>query len=424
MSGWKESIEREWNRRHPAAGRTAGFPLIQSAFDEKEIIAMVDALLSGRITMGDRVRELEEQFAGAVGARHAVMVNSGSSANLLALAVAANPARLPHLEAGDEVIVPSVCWSTSVWPIVQMNLKPVFVDVDTDTLNVDLRDLERKITPRTKAMVAVHILGNCAPMDDLTRIVRRANLVLIEDTCESLGTRAAGRMLGSFGDFGTYSFYFSHHMTTGEGGMVVCTGAADYDLLKCLRAHGWTRELSNHEQVEAQHPEIDPRFCFVNLGYNLRPTEIQAAMGTCQLGRLEQMNQGRVKSYNRLKDALQTHPRWRKNFRFPVATPGTEPVWFGFPCLLDERFAGRLRAYLGYLSSKRIENRPIVSGNFTRQPAIRALGIETDPAQFPGAETIHRSGFFIGLPPAEPSFEAIDALADLMLGFEFSAGAE
>lgn len=165
-----------------------------------------------------------------------------------------------------------------------MGLKPVFVDVDPQTLNICIRDLLSKITDKSVAICKVHVLGNTCNMADLMKIVCDNNLVLIEDTCESLGSKYAIRCLGTFGDFGTYTFYFSHHITTGEGGMITCKTQEDADLLKCLRAHGWSREQANKDAIHKENPQVDSRFCFINLGYNLRPTEISGALGLCQIG--------------------------------------------------------------------------------------------------------------------------------------------
>ena len=269
--------------------------------------------------------------------------------------------------------------------------------------------------------MAVHILGNAAPMADVRDLVDEHGLLLIEDTCESLGSRFGDRFLGTLGDFGSYSFYYSHHITTGEGGMVVCETLDDYDLLKCLRAHGWARELSNRAEIERANPDIDPRFLFVNAGYNLRPLEVQAAFGHCQLDRLAGMNRIRNENRERMIAALESHPRWRRQFGFPRASAGIEPVWFGFVALLDAKLAGGYRGYLRHLSSEGIENRPVVSGNFTRQPAIARLGIRCDPRDFPGAEEISRRGFFAGLHTEPLSAQKIDRVVTIMLAHDFES---
>lgn len=417
MDNWQTVISKEWERRQ--ADRPAGglaLPLVEQNFDADEIVAMTEVLLSGQLTMAARVREFEKQFAAFTGSPYAVMVNSGSSANLLAVAVACNPLRKKHLKPGDEVLVPSVCWSTSVWPLVQLGLKPVFVDVDPRTLNVDVASLKTKTTPRTCGLMAVHILGNCAPMDDVMAHARSQDWIVIEDTCESLGSRYRGKTLGCIGDMGTYSFYFSHHMTTGEGGMVTCQTLEDYDLLKCLRAHGWTRELSNRAEVEARHPEVDPRFMFVNAGFNFRPMEIQAALGIKQLAKLPEMNRARIENRNALITALRAHPKWKDQFEFPEEPEGASAVWFGFPVLFKDASVD-LRAYLAKLSAAGVENRPIVSGNFARQPGLALFDAATEWKALTGAERVHRSGFFVGLHSRLLTAEEISSVAGRLLSF-------
>lgn len=420
MADWKQAIRDEWNRRHRAEKLQDFFPIVSQSYDDREIIASVDVLLDGRLTMGDQVRSFEKRFADYVGAPYAVMVNSGSSANLLAVAAACNPARERRLRAGDEVLIPAVCWSTSLWPLVQMGLNPVFVDASPETLNVDMNDLRRKITAKSRAILNVHILGNAAPMGEVVELARQHGLLIVEDTCESLGARFGDRHLGTFGDFGCYSFYYSHHITTGEGGMVVCKNAEDWDLLKCLRAHGWSRELSDREQIERANDEIDPRFLFVNTGYNLRPLEVQAAFGHCQLERLPSMNEMRNTNRARVISALQAHPRWRGQLEFPVAPKDVAPVWFGLVALLNREIAPHRRRYLQHLSAHGVENRPVVSGNFTRQPAIRLFGLECDPSEFPGAEEINRRGFFFGLHTEYLADEKIERLVGILLDAAFA----
>jgi CDP-6-deoxy-D-xylo-4-hexulose-3-dehydrase len=348
-----------------------------------------------------------------VGAPFAVMVNSGSSANLLAVACAANPLRARHLRRDDEVLVPAVCWSTSVWPIVQAGLTPVFVDVDPRTLNISIDDVRRKLTPRTRAIMVVHVLGNACDMQAIRTLAEERDLVVIEDACESLGTVSHGRSAGTHGDFGTYSFYYSHHMTTGEGGMVVCRTPEDQDLLRCLRAHGWSRHLSNRAEIDAEYPDIDSRFVFVNLGYNVRPLDIQGAIGLVQLERLPRMNEARNDNRVRMVEALRGHPRWRGQFQIAEAERECTPAWFGLAMLLTGDRP--LREFLDALTARGVENRPIISGNFCRQPAWQRLGYAIDPRSFPGAEAVHHRGFFIGVQSRPLSDARIAALADRLL---------
>jgi len=420
MSDWQSLIREEWKRRANAVEKREGFfPLIAQSFDDNEIVAVVDTLLTGQLTMSKKVKEFETLFAKYMGSPYAVMVNSGSSANLLAMAAASNPLRRRHLKKGDQVLIPAVCWSTSVWPIIQMGLEPIFVDTDPDSLNVDLKDFERKLTSQVKGVVGVHILGNAAPLGRFFDLCKRNDLIVIEDTCESLGSETGEKYLGTIGDFGTYSFYYSHHITTGEGGMVTCQTLEDYDLLKCLRAHGWSRELSNRQELEARYPDVDPRFLFVNLGYNFRPMEVQAAFGVLQIERLGQMNKNRNTNRDNLIEALKEHPKWRDQFSFSKTTEGVNAAWFGFPCLLNPNAAKKKREYLSYLSRHGVENRPIVSGNFARQPALKLYGVDCSPKDFPGAEIINDRGFFIGLHTEVLKLEVIRQLGDILLGFEF-----
>lgn len=384
MSKWQTSIIEEFKSRaeNPRTGGSE-FPLMEDCFDQDEVLAAIDVLLSGQLTMSSNVTEFEQQFAEMVGVPFAVMVNSGSSANLLAVAAAINPLRKQRLLPGDEVLLPAVCWSTSLWPLVQLGLKPVFVDVNPQTLNMDMDDAKKKLTKKTKGLLTVHILGNSPEMAKVKSFVSDHGLTHLEDTCESFGSQFSNKYLGTFGDFGSYSFYYSHHLTTGEGGMVVCQNQEDADLLKCLRAHGWTRNLSNRQALEKEYSDIDSRFLFVNSGFNLRPTEIQAAIGKVQLKRINQMNGNRVKNYEGLRLALESHPSWNGQLEMILPSPGTSPVWFGFCALLNEKLAAQKESYLKSLSALGVENRPIVSGNFVRQPALKLYGLDQDLAIFP-----------------------------------------
>ena len=393
------------------------FPLVDSSYDNQEIISCMATLLSGQLTMGAKVRQFEEQFAAYCGARYAVMVNSGSSANLLALSVLTNPLRRVHLRPGDKVAVPAVCWSTSLWPVIQTGLVPVLVDVDPGTLNLSIPSLQAALRQHDlKAVLMVHVLGNSTELPALLEIVDRHGLLLMEDTCESLGTTYDGRMLGTLGSFGTFSFYFSHHMTTIEGGMVLAETDQDYDLLKCLRAHGWSREQSNRAELERANSHIDPRFLFVNVGYNLRPMEIQAAFGLEQLKRLDEMNHQRRANVQRIRAAFARHPRWRGQLQFPEATAQLDACWFGFPFLVDPALDLDYRKFTTSLLRNGVDTRPIVSGNMALQPAVKHFSIELGMGPFTGAQAVHDRGLFIGCHARALPEDTITRLVDLILG--------
>lgn len=342
--------------------------LHEPTFGADEINAALDVLLSTNVTQGKLVRDFEKQFAAKFGATHGVMNNSGSSANLLALASLANPDLPDGLRKGDEVIVPALSWSTTVWPIIQMGLIPVIVDIDPDTLNLDLEQVERSITTKVKAIMPVHVYGNPVDMIRLKQICEQHNLWLVEDCCEALGAKFNGQNVGTIGDVGTYSFYFSHHISTLEGGMCITNSFELNDLMRILRAHGWIRELENRDAYTEQYPEIDPRFMFVNVGYNLRATELQGAFGLHQLPKLDSFVEARRETTGFWLAEL---AKYRDYFSFQRETEGGYSSCFGFPLVCKDNSGLDLSSLLAHLNHNGIETRPIICGNIAAQPAMR-----------------------------------------------------
>lgn len=393
------------------------YPLAYDTFTEAEKQAGIDVILSGKITMGEKTKQMEEALASYLGVKYCVMVNSGSSANLMAIAAAKSDyfPKERRLYDGDEVLVPAVAWATSVAPLMQLGLKPVFVDVDPNTLNMDLEKAKSRLSKRTRAVFAVHILGNSVDMDQLTNFISEHSLLLIEDTCESMGSMFNGKKLGTFGAMGTYSSYFSHHITTGEGGYVVTNSSQIHSLLLMLRSHGWARDLRPdlRDLYTKYSPDVDPRFMFMIPGFNLRPTDISAAFGIEQMKKIETMNKSRIFNRDLLVSVILAHAKYKGQLTFPTATRGTEVVWFGFPFFTD--FGPE---YKTYLTSNGVDNRPIVSGNFLRQPMLEDLDNLAPPTDFPGAERVHTSGLYIGLPPKKLARYEAQELADILLGFE------
>jgi len=368
-------------------------PLSVALYGADEVSDALDCLLDQQVTMGARVRDFEREFADFMGSRHAIMVNSGSSANLLAMAVLASE-RLPGaLRPGDEVIVPAVTWATTIAPVLQMGCVPVLVDIDADTLNLRPQDMAEAISPRTRAIFPVHLLGNPIDMPALMQVADEHDLVVIEDTCESLGSTIAGRKVGSFGHFGTFSFYFSHHITTIEGGMLVTDDDGLADLARSMRAHGWTRDMSTRAELEAASPWIDPRFLFVNLGYNLRPMELQAAFGRVQLRRLEEFNERRHENARYLVSELSD---LADELRFVTEQQGGRSTWFGFTVMT--RDGETRRALSDFLEARRIATRPIVAGNLAVQPAFRDNPHRT-VGTLVNATGVGERGLFIGNHP-------------------------
>ncbi|MHC4524874.1 MAG: DegT/DnrJ/EryC1/StrS family aminotransferase [Planctomycetota bacterium] len=370
---------------------------MESSYDNVEILNCISTLLSGQLTMGDRVKEFEKAFSDFLNVPYSIMVNSGSSANLLAFSVITNPYRENHLQNGDKVAVPAVCWSTSLWPIIQTGLVPVLIDVEPDTLNMSIESLKRAMSMHDiKAVMMVHVLGNSTDFGELLELVRDNDLILVEDTCESLGSKYKSGYLGGYGDLGTFSFYFSHHMTTIEGGMVTAATEEDLDLLRCMRTHGWSREQSKRAELEKTYDYIDPRFLFVNMGYNLRPMEIQAAFGLEQIKRLESMNQNRKINFRNIVEIFRSHPLWDEQLIFPRVQKDIEACWFGFPFLVSGKLNLNRKLFIDHLLSRSVDTRPIVSGNMALQPAIHKFNVDLSLAPFEGAQEVHDRGFFIG----------------------------
>ena len=377
----------------PRDGDPLHCPLSVPLYGGEEVAAAVEVLLSQEVTMGRRVREFEDAFAKFVGADHAVMVNSGSSANLLALSILQSRVFPRGLHPGDEVIVPAVAWSTTIAPILQIGCVPVFVDIDPRTLNLRPEDLRDAWSPRTRAVCVVHLLGNPVAMDEVMAFAEEKDLFVIEDTCESLGSTIGGRHAGAIGHAGTYSFYFSHHITTVEGGMLVTSDQRLADLARSMRAHGWTRDMTTRDELEAASPWIDPRFLFVHQGYNFRPMETQAAFGLVQLERLEAFNEARRRNARRLLDGLED---LSGELEFVAEQEGGRSTWFGFTVLT--RDAEARTALQRHLEDRKIETRPIVAGNLAVQPAFRDAPHRT-AGTLRNATSIGQRGLFIGNHP-------------------------
>lgn len=365
------------------------FPLATSTWDDDEYAAITRVVESGRFTMGPEVAAFEREFAEHFGAEHAVMVNSGSSANLAAIAAAVFA---PHIDLnpGDEVIVPAVSWPTTYYPLHQYGLRMRFVDIDPDTLNLDLDQVEAAIGPRTKAVFAVSLLGNPVDFVRLRDLCERNNLVLLEDNCESLGATLDGRHTGTFGLAGTFSTFFSHHIATMEGGLVVTDDAYLAQAMRSIRAHGWTRELPVDNLI---HPKTGDAFAdsfrFVLPGYNLRPVEMSGAIGRAQLKKVPTLVEGRRANAALFRERF----AGREQVRLQKETG--ESSWFGFSFLLEGDLVGRRAEVVAALAEAGVECRPIVAGNFTRNPVMSMLDVADIP-ELPAADHVDADGLFVG----------------------------
>ncbi len=393
------------------------YKLLEDGFSKEDLSIGVKVLSSGQITMASQTRKFEIEFAKKLGVKYALMVNSGSSANLLATFAAGNPLRENRFKLGDEVLVPVLCWSTSLWPLVQFGLKPVFVDVDVKTLNVNIIDLIAKISNKTKAIMLINIHGNSSDLFKVKKIARKKNIILIEDNCEALGSKLKNKYLGTFGDFSTFSFFYSHQITSGEGGMIVCHNDRDYEILFSLRSHGWLggtrfypRNLSIYEKYAKKYPNLDPRYIFVNSGFNVRPTDIQAAIALNQFKRLNQLVSIRSKNRNMIINNIVRSKKWDNQFTFISSAINNKTSWMGLPILLNEKYLSKKKKFIDYLDKIGIETRPIISGSFLNQPAAKLYKLNPKNLSFKNAQKIQDLGFLIGLPTKKISKKNIELI--------------
>ena len=363
-----------------------GLPLQVTTFGADEVLEALESMLSTYVTMGNKVRAFEAAWAKACHTRHGVMVNSGSSANLLLWAALVATGRL---QPGDEVLVPAVGWSTTLFPVVQNGLTAVLVDVDPHTLCIDPAAARRAITPKTRAVFPVHLLGCPAPMHQLAEL----GLLVLEDACAAHGARWHGEPVGGLGHAGTFSFFFSHHITTMEGGILVTNDDELADAARSLRAHGWIREMQAAPELARAHPDTDPRFLFVTPGYNLRPTELAGAFGLHQLGRLPGFVARRRANHQAWCGLLQRSGLPLSVFPEPE---GALHSGFAFPLLIHPDAPYPRRALLEALERRHIATRSISGGNLARQPATQRLSSVRVPHHLPVADAIHERGFFVG----------------------------
>jgi Predicted pyridoxal phosphate-dependent enzyme apparently involved in regulation of cell wall biogenesis len=366
------------------------FPLATSTWDAKELSAITSVVESGMCTMGKNVAQFESDFASYIGSEYAVMVNSGSSANLI-MTAALFYTKTNVLKPGDEVIVPAVSWPTTYYPLHQYGLKLKFVDIDVATLNYDLSKLESAITDKTRLLMVVNLLGNPNDFDAIANLVKDRNIILIEDNCESLGATFRDKFAGTFGMMGSYSTFFSHHMSTMEGGLVVTDNEELYHILLCLRAHGWTRNLPKVNQVSGVKSDdpFEESFKFILPGYNVRPLEVEGAIGIEQLKKLPDFMCHRRSNAKLFKSYFANNPY------FSIQEEIGSSSWFGFAMILNENSPVNRSEFAKRLLSAGVECRPIVAGNFAKNPVMRYMNYDIT-SSLDGADCIDRNGLFIG----------------------------
>jgi len=365
------------------------YRLTTSSLGQDELDAIQRVIDTGRFSMGPEVAAFEKEFATWHDLKYGVMVNSGSSANLIAVASYFYKKENP-LKLGDEVIVPAISWSTTYYPLQQYGLKLKFVDVEIDSFNIDVTKLEKALTPQTKMIVAVSILGNPAALDQIKNFADNHGLYLMEDNCESLGAKLPNNSkTGTFGDVNTFSFFYSHHITTMEGGMVLTNDEEFFHLLRSLRNHGWTRDLPTPSPIyEQKDDDFFEAYRFILPGYNVRPIEMAGAIGREQLKKLPTFIEKRRQNLTTFKEIF------ANDERFIIQTEYGKSSAFSFPIVLNPKKRPNRKKILGALKKSNIEYRSITGGCFPCHDVIRYFDYKIENIN--NAKTIHQYGLFLG----------------------------
>ena len=390
------------------------YQLIENGFSENDILKGIEVLRSQKITMGKKTLIFEKEFAKKMGAKYALMVNSGSSANLLASFAACNPLRKNKFKRGDEVLLPALCWPTSLWPLVQTGLKPKFVDIDKDSLNVSAESFIKKITKKTKVIMLINILGISGDIDKIVKFAKKKNIIVIEDNCEALGAKLNNKFLGTYGNFGTFSFFYSHQITSGEGGMIVCNDKKDYEILHALRSHGWSRGPNSYKINAKKFPSFDPRYIFINMGFNLKPTEIQASIARNQFKRFKKLRFIRTENRKKIINNIINDRRYKDQFSFIDIPKNIKPSFMGIPIIINKKFTNIKKKFVYELEKKGIETRPILSGSFVKQPSVNLFKLNPKKEKFLNAESIQENGFLIGLHTKKIEKKELEFLANTL----------
>lgn len=365
------------------------YPLATSTWDHQELDAIQKVVKSDSYSMGKNVFKFEQEFRKYINRKYCVMVSSGSAANLISIA-SFFYTKKPMLKKGDEVIVPAVSWSTTYFPLQQFGLKLKFVDINLNTLNYDLKSLKSAVTKNTKMIVVVNLLGNPNNFNQILKIIENKKIFIFEDNCESLGAEYNNKFTGTFGDIGTFSTYFSHHISTMEGGMVTTDNEELYHILLSLRAHGWTRNLPRKNHISNKSNNwFDESFRFILPGYNVRPIEMSGAIGIKQLEKLPHFLKQRRKNAKIFVD------QFKNNSNYLIQKEIGKSSWFGFSLIINPKSSLRRKDIIKLLDKNKIECRPIVAGNFMKNEVMKYFEYEVHD-KLNNADHLHYNGFFVG----------------------------
>ncbi len=365
-------------------------PLSVDTWDKKEFSAIIDVLKSKFVTQGKNVKKFEKKYSHYIGTNYSVMVNSGSSANLLMIAALFyTKDKKKKLKRGDEVIVPAIGWSTTYSPLQQYGLKLKFVDVDLETLNFDIHQLTQAINKKTRLILAVNVCGNSNEFNKILKLIKSKKIILIEDNCESLGSEYKNKKTGTFGLMSSSSFYYSHHISTVEGGMISTDNKELYQIILSLRSHGWIRDLPNKNLIENKSKsDFDNSFNFLLPGYNLRSTEINAAAGIEQLKKLPNLIKKRRKNAKIYQNIF-------KNSKFILQKEIGKSSSFWLTFVIKKELKIQRNNLIKKLKNIGVECRPIVSGNFIKNKVCKYFNFKIH-GKLKNADYISKNGFAIG----------------------------
>jgi CDP-6-deoxy-D-xylo-4-hexulose-3-dehydrase len=376
-------------------------------FDEQEMVNATDAVLDFYLTLGRFGQEFERKFGQFLGVRHVIPVNSGSSANLVAVTALCARQLRNGMRPGDEVITPAVTFPTTLAPIVQNRLVPVMVDCQLGNYNIDVAQLEAARSTRTRALFLPHTLGNPIDMDAVVAFCKKYDLFLVEDACDALGSTFDGKMVGTFGHFGTVSFYPAHHMTMGEGGAVYANSLRLARLARTMR--DWGRDCfcgyenppngkCGHRldwKIPGSDEPYDHRYLYTEIGYNLKPTDMQAAIGAAQVDKLPGFIAKRKKHFRLIYEGLR---RYEEHLMLPTHHPKADPAWFAFPISVRPGAPFTRKQITQFLESRNIETRLLFSGNILQQPGYRDIACRV-VGDLPNSDVVLKAAFFIGVYP-------------------------
>jgi CDP-6-deoxy-D-xylo-4-hexulose-3-dehydrase len=387
-----------------------------SVYDQEEIKSMFNAILDGWFGVGKYVLNFENEFAKLIGVKKAIMTNSGSSANLLAMATFFSPLLESEkkLKAGDEVITVALTFPTTLNPVLQYNLVPVFIDIDLGTYNINPELIERAVSDKTRAILIPHTLGNPSDMEYIMDIAKEYNLLVIEDSCDALGSKYNNKFVGTFGDFGTFSFYPAHQITTGEGGMIVTDNEKLAFVVQSLRdwgracimpvcnpLHCGDKECpksvayDKKSRIEGLPEDYDKRYTYINIGYNLKPTEVQAAMGIVQLKKLSFFCEKRKQNFKIIYNELK---KYEDYFILPKWLHKSDPCWFSFPLTIRQGAPFKRKDLIKWLTEHNVETKMLFSGNILKHPAYKQIKYRVIGSLENTNYATHNS-FFIGVYP-------------------------